>query len=952
TSFSDAADLGTINTGTETVTDMSLAGNFEADFYSFGIDDARSITVTLTPTGETYLQGPQTGSCDTGTSFNSLNQMNLELQLLATDGVSVLATADSTAAGSTEVIVGQDLFAAGTYFVRVFTDDANNNVQAYDLSVTAAPAGQGAPTVSFETGAFTVAETGNTAIVTVVLSGPAGAPVTVNFASSDGTATAGSDYTAVSGIMQFGPAETEKTFNVAVSDDLADEGNETVLLTVSGPSEGLSLGEPSSATLTITDNDTTTIASFSATAFPVSEGAGTLTITVNLSPAPTSAVAIDFDIDGVTATTGADIAGSTGTLQINPGDTTKLFAVSIVDDDEIEGTETATISLTNPSSGIAPGSPSSATISIEENDFDSITAIESSPNPSFFGQQVTFTATVAPDGDVGFVPSGMVTFRDGAAFLGTRTLNGSGVATLSTSTLSEGSHSTTAEYLGGGVFLGSTSEAVIHVVEQNRPPTFETDPPTAATPGTEYVYEIVATDPDPDDTPSVTGPVVPFWLTLDDNGDGTALLSGTPDQLDVGNHDVVLRANDGNGGTAEQSFTVVVSSDNDAPEIVSTAVTAGIVGEAYNYTLIADDPDNGDVLTFDAIQLPDWLTLSDNGDGTADLAGTPAEGDIGNNDVDVEVNDASGASDSQSFTIVVVGAGGNHAPTAIALSNNTIVEGGPAGTEVGVFTTTDADAVDTHTYSLVAGLGDDDNGLFVIDGDTLLTAAILDASDGDLFIRVRADDGNGGTFARIVELFVTRAPLELCDLLAQAENQYNGFRLQLQLPSDDFDLDFVPDLAALGLMERVACFGGGSGLATAAESAYAINLDQLNAEPDAGSMADRFELFAALMSISGEMQAALADILAGEGIVLLNEYTSVRCDGSGDCGPQLKGNIKEDFDAGAKALNEPFSGEGDLDEDGLANVEEFNNVVFSGGDTADYLDAAIDPAADGVIPGG
>ncbi|MCX6133089.1 MAG: YDG domain-containing protein [Ignavibacteriales bacterium] len=75
-----------------------------------------------------------------------------------------------------------------------------------------------------------------------------------------------------------------------------------------------------------------------------------------------------------------------------------------------------------------------------------------------YGQSVTFTATVAPAN----APTGTVTFNDGASVLGTGTLNGSGVATLSTSSLqvAGSSHSITAVYGGDGNFAGSTSGAV------------------------------------------------------------------------------------------------------------------------------------------------------------------------------------------------------------------------------------------------------------------------------------------------------------------------------------------------------------------------------------------------------------------------------------------------------------------------------------------------------------
>ena len=81
---------------------------------------------------------------------------------------------------------------------------------------------------------------------------PAGT-VTVNYATSDGTATAGSDYTATSGTLTFAAGETEKMVSVPVFDDAHDEGSETLTLTLSNPS-GAYLAD-GSATGTITNSD-------------------------------------------------------------------------------------------------------------------------------------------------------------------------------------------------------------------------------------------------------------------------------------------------------------------------------------------------------------------------------------------------------------------------------------------------------------------------------------------------------------------------------------------------------------------------------------------------------------------------------------------------------------------------------------------------------------------------
>src|SRR5439155_3438552 len=92
------------------------------------------------------------------------------------------------------------------------------------------------------------------------------------------------------------------------------------------------------------------------------------------------------------------------------------------------------------------------------------TALSSSPNPSTLGQSVTFTATVTGSGGT---PTGTVTFKDGATTLGTGTLNGSGVATFTTSALIAGSHSITAVYGGDSTFATSTSSVLTQSVNKS-----------------------------------------------------------------------------------------------------------------------------------------------------------------------------------------------------------------------------------------------------------------------------------------------------------------------------------------------------------------------------------------------------------------------------------------------------------------------------------------------------
>jgi len=93
-----------------------------------------------------------------------------------------------------------------------------------------------------------------------------------------------------------------------------------------------------------------------------------------------------------------------------------------------------------------------------------MTTLTSSVNPSLSGQSVGFTATVSRVGSGSATPAGSVTFKDGAAVLGTVTLNASGQVTLVTAALSAGSHTITAQYAGSSSFNASSSAGFTQTV--------------------------------------------------------------------------------------------------------------------------------------------------------------------------------------------------------------------------------------------------------------------------------------------------------------------------------------------------------------------------------------------------------------------------------------------------------------------------------------------------------
>ncbi|CAG0962195.1 hypothetical protein ANAEL_00693 [Anaerolineales bacterium] len=230
----------------------------------------------------------------------------------------------------------------------------------------------------------------------------------------------------------------------------------------------------------------------------------------------------------------------------------------------------------------------------------------------------------------------------------------------------------TANYTVSDGLTSNTSTITLDVTPVNDPPAFTSVPVTSVNQNDPYVYNIVVNDPDVGDTLVINAPTLPAWLSFTDNGNGTATLSGTPSNSDLGSHTVVLRATDGVISVpVEQSFSVVVNDVNDAPSFTSAAVTSAGEGTPYTYNIVTTDPDAGDTLTITAPTLPAWLTLVDNGDRTATLSGTPSSSDAGVHNVVLEVSDGA-LTANQTFDISV----GNTPPQVVTNGINTLANTG------------------------------------------------------------------------------------------------------------------------------------------------------------------------------------------------------------------------------------------------------------------------------------
>lgn len=221
-------------------------------------------------------------------------------------------------------------------------DPASNrsNVTASTAVITCAT-GQGTG-VTFSISSDGAVTEGGTAVFTVTKAGTYAGTLTINYATADGTAVAGSDYNAASGSVTFGPTDTTKTISVTTINDTFHENTETFTITLTNPTGG---GVLASASGTINDDD-------AANQPPVTQ-ADSLTLPCN-ETSTVNVTANDSDPEGnypltVTAVTSVPRADATvisaSTVQVvagNPGTATLTYTVQ----DSLGNPSTGTINVT------------------------------------------------------------------------------------------------------------------------------------------------------------------------------------------------------------------------------------------------------------------------------------------------------------------------------------------------------------------------------------------------------------------------------------------------------------------------------------------------------------------------------------------------------------------------------------------------------------------------------
>jgi subtilisin-like proprotein convertase family protein len=317
-------------------------------------------------------------------------------------------------------------------------------------------------------------------------------------------------------------------------------------------------------------------------------GATSTAVTSSLNPS-TQGQSVTFT---ATVTSGG-VAVSTGTVTFREGATTLQAATPVNGSGQVTFTTSSLTpgshTITADYTGASPAVGSSGNV-VQTVNAPTATVVGSSVNPSFTGQSVTFTATVMSGGSP--VTTGTVTFREGATTLQAATaLDAGGQVTFTTSSLTAGGHTITADY-GGAPGLAASSGNLLQTV--NAPATTSTVVVSSLNPsmqGQSVTFTATVTS---GGSPVTTGTVTfregATTLQAATAVDASGQVGYTTSGLGAGNHTITADYS-GALGFAPSSGSVVQSVKASAGTLVpdgrAVRGTLTVNGDAYRTTLVA-----------------------------------------------------------------------------------------------------------------------------------------------------------------------------------------------------------------------------------------------------------------------------------------------------------------------------------------------------------------------------
>ena len=367
--ISDSLALGTIidNEAAPTLSIADASANEDAGTIDFTVTmsgiSAQAVTVDYATADSSALSG----SDYTATSGT------LTIPLDSTTGIITVPITD-------------DLVSEGSEVFKMLLSTATGATISDSLGLGTILDNEAAPTLSIAD-ASTNEDTG-TIDFTVSMSGISAQAVTVDYATSDSSAIAGSDYTATSGTLTIPIDSTSGVITVPITDDLISEGSEVFKMLLSGPS-GASLTD-SLGLGTILDNEAAPVLSIADAS--ANEDAGTMAFTVTMSAISAQAVTVDYATADSSAIDGSDYANTTGTLTIPADSTSGVITVPITDDLISEGSEVFKMLLSNATGATISDSLALGTI-IDNEVAPTLTIADASANED--AGTINFTVTMS-----------------------------------------------------------------------------------------------------------------------------------------------------------------------------------------------------------------------------------------------------------------------------------------------------------------------------------------------------------------------------------------------------------------------------------------------------------------------------------------------------------------------------------------------------------------------------
>lgn len=296
-------------------------------------------------------------------TLSSVSGKNITVQYATANGTATSGTQENGddyfgVSGTLTIPAGQ---ASGQVHVSVFTDAKHEPDETFFFNLSNATNAtiadaQGQATIVNDDPVPTVilldafvfeGNTGTAEVTfTVRLSNPTFQTVTLNFATANDSATAGSDYVAKSGSLTFSPDELEKQIVVLINGDTVDETTELFFVEVSNVQNATV--QAGKATGFIRDDDGPTISINDVSIKEGNSGNTALQFTLTLSAPSVETIVVRATTASGTATAFTDFFGINTNLSILPGQTTRTFNVLLIGDTDPELDETFFVNLSNP----------------------------------------------------------------------------------------------------------------------------------------------------------------------------------------------------------------------------------------------------------------------------------------------------------------------------------------------------------------------------------------------------------------------------------------------------------------------------------------------------------------------------------------------------------------------------------------------------------------------------